>query len=102
MNIAQPEVTAAPGNTGVTIDAQRMIDGAGGYTVTGLSNDPGITVAPVSGQFDSDGSAAITVAITVAPSVPEDYYPVYLTTTVGQSSRTLTVLVCVEDNSGES
>lgn len=102
VNIAQPEVRAEPGKTAVTIDAQRMIDGAGGYVVTGVSNDPGITVVPVSGQFGADGSATIPVAITVAPSVPADYYLVYLATTVGQSSRTLTVLVSVENNSAGS
>ena len=81
----------------MTLDAQRMIDGAGGYTITGISADTGITAAPVSGQFGSDGSAAATVAITVAPSVPEEYYLVYLTTTVGASTRSSVVLVVVQD-----
>jgi hypothetical protein len=102
VNIADPVVRAAPGRTAVTLDAQRMIDGAGGYTVTGVSTDAGITVAPVSGQFGGDGSAEIPVVITVAPSVPEDYYLVYLTTTVGESTRRSTVLVSVENNSADS
>ncbi|WP_077086360.1 GH92 family glycosyl hydrolase [Mycobacterium rhizamassiliense] len=102
VNIADPVVSAAPGSTAVTVDAQRMIDGAGGYTVTGTSDDPGITVAPVSGQFGSDGAAAIPVVIAVAPSVPAGYYLAYLTTTVGESARKSTILVSVGDSSGDS
>ncbi len=99
-NVSRPIVTIAPGTTGtVTIDAQRMIDGAGGYTVTGTSSDSGITVAPRSGQFGSDGSAAVNVPITVARSVPEEYYLVDLTTTVGQSTRKSTVLVVAQAKS---
>ncbi|WP_322857915.1 GH92 family glycosyl hydrolase [Mycobacterium shigaense] len=101
-NIANPVVSARPGSTAVTVDAQRMSDGAGGYTVNGTSDDVGITVAQVSGQFDKDGSAAIPVVITVAPTVREGYYLVHLTTTVGESMRRLTVLVSVDDDSGDS
>jgi hypothetical protein len=53
----------------------------------------------VSGQFTADGSAGVTVPITVAQSVPEDYYLVSLTTTVGQSVRTSTVLVVAQTES---
>jgi hypothetical protein len=73
-----------------------MIDGPAGYTVTGTSSDSGITVAPASGQFAADGSTSVNVAITVAQSVPEEYYLVSLATTVGQSSRRSFVLVVVE------
>src|SRR5271166_2385574 len=52
VNVSRPIVTIAPGSKGtVKVDAQRMIDGAGGYTVTGTSSDSGITAAPASGQF---------------------------------------------------
>ena len=74
--------------------SQRMIDGAGDYTVTGTSSDSRITVAPASGHFAADGSAAVDVVIT-AQSVPEGYYLVSLTTTVGQSIRRSSVLVVV-------
>ena len=103
VNVSSPVVTIAPGSTGtVKLDAQRMIDGAGGYTITGTSSDTGITVAPASGQFGSDGSATVTVPITVAQSVPEEYYLVYLTTTVGQSVRRSIVLVVAQDGTDES
>jgi hypothetical protein len=103
VNVPGPIVTIAPGSTGtVTLDAQRMIDGAGGYTITGTSSDTGITVAPASGQFGSGGSAAVDVAITVAQSVPEEYYLVLLTTTVGQSVRKSIVLVVALADTGES
>ena len=95
VNVSQPIVTLAPGSTAaVKLDVQRMIDGAGDYTVTGTSSDSGITVAPASGHFAADGSAAVDVAIT-AQSVPEEYYLVSLTTTVGESSRRSLVLVVV-------
>jgi putative alpha-1,2-mannosidase len=97
INISRPIVTIAPGSTAtVKLDAQRMIDGAGDYTVTGTSFDSGITVAPASGHFAADGSTAVNVAITVAQSVPEEYYLVSLAATVGQSSRRSFVLVAVE------
>jgi predicted alpha-1,2-mannosidase len=97
VNISRPIVTIAPGSAAtVKLDAQRMIDGAGDYTVTGTSSDSGITVAPASGQFAADGSTSVNVAITVAQSVPEEYYLVSLATTVGQSSRRSFVLVVVE------
>jgi hypothetical protein len=96
-NVSQPVVTIAPGRAGsVTLDAQRMTEGKGGYTITGESSDVGITVAPTSGGFKSDGSATVAVPITVAQSVPEEYYLVYLTTTVGQSVRRSTVFVVVQ------
>lgn len=97
VNVDQPVVTIAPGHKGsVTLDAQRMTDGADGYAITGTSSDAGIGTQPVSGRFAADGSASVTVPITVARSVPEDYYLVSLTTTVGQSTRTSTVLVVTQ------
>ena len=102
VNVSRPIVTIAPGSKGtVKVDAQRMIDGAGGYTVTGTSSDSGITAAPASGQFAADGSAAVDVAITVAHSVPEQYYLVYLTTAVGESVRRSIVLVVAEAQAQE-
>ena len=102
VNVAHPIVTIAPGSTAsVKLDAQRMIDGAGGYTITGMSSISGIEAAPVSGQFGSDGSAAIMVAITVAQSVPEEPYLVYLTTAVGASTRTSIVLVLAAEEPDE-
>ena len=85
----------------MTVDAQRMIDNAGGYSITGLSTDAGITAAPVSGQFGAGGSATATVTISVAQSVPPDYYLVYLTTTVGESARRSVVLLSVGDTTGD-
>jgi predicted alpha-1,2-mannosidase len=97
VNVPRPILTIAPGSTAtVKIDAQRMIDGAGDYTVTGTSSDSGITVAPASGHFAADGSAAVNVAITAAHSVPDEYYLVTLTTTVGQSIRRSFVFVVVD------
>ncbi|PJE11754.1 MAG: hypothetical protein CK429_16670 [Mycobacterium sp.] len=96
INVARPLATITPGTTGtVTLDAQRMIEGPGEYTVTGTSYAPGITVAPVTGRFDANGGASVAVAITVAQQVPEGYYPVYLTAAVAGSSRYLTVMVDV-------
>ena len=103
VNISSPTVAIAPGSTAtVRLNAQRMVDGAGGYTVTGTSSASGITVAPASGQFGSDGSAAVSVAITVAPPVTEGYYWVYLTTTVGASIRRSVALVVVEVETDDS
>ncbi len=97
VNVTRPIVTIAPGRDGtVRLDAQRMIDGAGGYTISGTSADGGITVAPASGQFGSDGSAAVDVTIKLASTVPEAYYPVYLTTTVGETIRRSVVLVVAQ------
>ncbi len=100
VNVSRPIVTIAPGHdVTVKLDAQRMVDGAGGYTVTGTSTDGGITVAPASGQFGSDGSGAADITIKVAPSVPEAYYPVYLTTTVGETARRSVVFVITQAES---
>jgi len=106
VNIAHPVVTIPPGGTAsVTIDAQRMVDGAGGYAggyvVTGTANDPGITVAPIDGHFTSDGAARISVPIRVERSVPQEYYLVSLDTTVGQTVRRSVVLVVVMSGSDE-
>ena len=61
-----------------------------------MSSDSGITVAPVSGQFGADGSAAIDGRDHGAQSVPEGYYLVSLTTTVGQSIEKIgRSLLCV-------
>jgi len=96
VNVPRPIVTIAPGHTGtVKLDVQRMVEGAGGYTITGASSDSGIGATPVSGQFGADGSAGVDVTITVAPSVPEEYYPMSLSATVGQSARRSMVLVVV-------
>ncbi|MCV6976039.1 GH92 family glycosyl hydrolase [Mycobacterium bourgelatii] len=95
-NIAQPVVTIAPGaSENVQVDIQRMIDGPGDYAITGVSPIHGITVAATSGRFAGDGSAAADVAISVAPAVPAGYYWTALNATVGESSRTLYVLVTV-------
>ena len=103
VNISSPIVTIAPGSTAtVKLDAQRMVDAASGYTITGTSSASGITVAPASGQFGSDGSAAVSVAITVAPAVPEEYYWVYLTTTVGASIGRSVALVVVKAETDDS
>lgn len=100
VNVDQPVVTIAPGHTGtVTLDAQRMTDGPDGYAITGVSSDVGIGVKPASGRLAADGSASVTVPITVAQSVPEDYYLVSLTTAVGQSVRTSTVFVVAQNES---
>jgi hypothetical protein len=79
----------------VTVNVQRMIDRPGDYRITGKSYGGGISAAPVSGKFGSDGSATSTVAIKVAQSVPDGYYPLVLTTHVGKSARTFMLLVAV-------
>jgi hypothetical protein len=55
----------------------------------------------VSGQFANDGSAKPTVKITVAESVPEEYYLAYLAIAVGESTRRSIVFVIVQAESGE-
>lgn len=97
VNVSPGTVAIAPGSTGtVTLDAQRMLDDAGSsYTVTATPSPDGISVAPLSGQFAADGSASRAVAITVAPSTPPGQHPLVLTTTVGPSTRTFTLLVTV-------
>jgi predicted alpha-1,2-mannosidase len=103
VNVSDPIVTIAPGATGtIKVDAQRMIDGVGGYVISGMSSINGITATPASGQFASDGSAPVTVAITAAQSVPEAYHPLYLTTTVGESVRRSIVFVVAATGTGES
>jgi predicted alpha-1,2-mannosidase len=94
VNVPRPAVTIPPGGTGtVKVDLQRMTDGPGDYTVTGVSPQPGIAPSRSFGEFGPHGSATASVAITLTPSVPEDYYPVFLTTTVGGSVRRSMVLV---------
>ncbi|MDI3312738.1 MAG: GH92 family glycosyl hydrolase [Mycobacterium sp.] len=97
VNVVPDIVAVAPGTTAtVTVDAQRMIGGgAPDYTVTGTSYGAGIAVAPVSGRFAADGSATATVAISVAQSVLDGYYPVVLTTAAGKGTRTFMLLVAV-------
>lgn len=98
VNIARPIIGIVPGATGtVTVDAQRMIDGVDDYTVTPTSYVVGIAAEPLSGQFDDDGAVSASVAITVARSVPSGYYPIYVTTSAGDSARTLIVLVVVAE-----
>jgi hypothetical protein len=102
VNVRQPIVTIAPGHTRtVRIDAQRMIDGVGRFTVTGTSSDEAIKVAPVSGQFGAAGSATADVAITAAPSAREQYYAVFLTTSAGETTRNSMVFVAVANETGE-
>jgi predicted alpha-1,2-mannosidase len=96
VNVSPATVEIAPGSTRtVTVDAQRMIDGAGDFTVTGTSARPDITAAPVSGQFGPTGSATATVPITVGEAVPSGGYPVTLTAAVGEGTRTTMVIVAV-------
>ncbi len=103
VNVSLPIVAIAPGRTGtVTLDVQRMSDDAGGYTVTGAASSGEITVAPASGRFASDGSAAVKVAITVTRSQTEEYSLVVLITTVGDSVRRSTVLVASQAEADES
>ncbi len=98
VNISEPTVGLTPGSrAAVKLDLQRMIDGPGDYTVTGAPSDGRITTAPVSGHFGADGSASVDVVIT-AQSVPDGYYLVPLTTTVGQSSRKSLVFVVVQSD----
>jgi predicted alpha-1,2-mannosidase len=96
VNVSPAIAAIAPGTTrNVTVNAQRMTDGPGDYTITGTSYSAGITAARVSGQFAADGSATAAVAITVAHSVSDGYYPVVLTTTVGKGAGTFMLLVAV-------
>lgn len=102
VNVSPATVAIAPGTARtVTVDAQRMIDGPGDYTITATSSRAGITAAPVSGQFAADGSGTGTLAITVAQAVP-GYYGLALTTTVGASVRTSTVVVAVGQAASDS
>jgi predicted alpha-1,2-mannosidase len=97
VNVSPAIVAIAPGGTvNVTVDVQRMIDGPAGYTIIGASHRDGIKAAKAPGQFAADGSARATVAITVARSVPNGYYPLVLTTKVGGGTRTFKVLVTVD------
>jgi putative alpha-1,2-mannosidase len=95
VNVTEPVVTLAPGTSAaVKLDLQRMIDGAGDYTVTATPSDSRISVAPASGHFGGDGSAAVNLVVK-AQSPPEGYYMVLLTTTVGQISRKSSLFVVV-------
>jgi predicted alpha-1,2-mannosidase len=99
VNVSPAVVEIARGTKGnVTVDLQRMIDGPGGYTITGASDDEGIKAAKTSGQFAADGSASAKVAITVAQSVRDGYYPLVLTTKVGDGSRTFKLLVTIDQD----
>jgi hypothetical protein len=99
VNVSPAVVEIERGASGnVTVDAQRMVDDASGYTITGTSDVEGITVAKTSGQFAADGSVSASVAITVAQSVRDGYYPVVLTTKVGDDSRTFKLLVTVDQD----
>ncbi|HEY9305656.1 MAG TPA: hypothetical protein VIO95_15315, partial [Mycobacterium sp.] len=96
VNVSPDVVNIAPGGTvNVTVAIQRMIDGPGGYTITGASDNVGITAGKVSGQFAADGSARASVAVKVAQSVTNGYYPLVLTTRLGDGARTFTLLVTV-------
>jgi predicted alpha-1,2-mannosidase len=98
-NVSPAVVEIAPGATAnVTVNVQRMIDGPGGYAITGKSGIVGIKAAKASGQFAADGSGSATVAITVAQSVPSGYYPLILTTKVGDDTRTFKLLVTVDQS----
>jgi predicted alpha-1,2-mannosidase len=96
VNVSPGVVGIAPGSTRtVTVDAQRMAGGRGGYTVSATSYSEGITAASESGQFAADGSAIARVVIRVAQSVSRGYYPLVLTTRTGDSARTFMLLVAV-------
>jgi predicted alpha-1,2-mannosidase len=95
VNISPGVVHIAPGGrVDVTVAVQRMIDGPGGYTITG-SADKGIKAGKASGQFDGDGAAMATIDVKVAQSVTDGYYPLVLTTTAGDGARTFKLLVIV-------
>ena len=101
VNVSPGVVAIKPGATGtVTLDAQRMIEGPGDYSITATSYDKGITAAPVSGRFAADGSASQKVTIAVAQSVRDGYYPLVLTTTAGGRARTFMLLVAVGQVAG--
>ena len=96
VNVPFPMVSIAPGTTEhVSVDAQRMIDAAGEYAITGTSYSAGISAASVSGAFPANGSVRADIAITAAPSVPDGYYPVYLTARFGHTAKSFLVLVAV-------
>jgi predicted alpha-1,2-mannosidase len=99
VNVSPGIVEIAHGASGnVTVDLQRLIDGPAGYTITGDSDNKGIRAAKTSGQFAADGSARATVSITVARSVTDGYYPLELTTRVGDGARTFKLLVTVDQD----
>jgi hypothetical protein len=96
VNVSPAVVDIAPGaTTNVTVNVQRMVDGPGDFTITGKSGFAGIKADKASGQFAADGSGSATVAITAAKSVPGGYYPLVLTTKVGDGARTFKLLVTV-------
>jgi hypothetical protein len=96
VNVSPAVVAVDAGTTtDVTVNLQRMIDESGDYRITGKSYGEGISAAPVSGKFGADGSASSTVAIKVAQSVRDRYYPLVLTTKVGKGARTFMLLVAV-------
>jgi predicted alpha-1,2-mannosidase len=74
VNLSPAVVAVDPGtSTDVTVNVQRMVDGPGDYRITGKSYGEGISVAPVSGKFGTDGSGTSTVTIKVADSVRDGY-----------------------------
>ncbi|MCV7386322.1 glycoside hydrolase family 92 protein [Mycolicibacter longobardus] len=103
VNVTPAVAAIAPGGSAtVRLDAQRLTRGPDEYMITGSSADGGIAVAPLSGRFDTDGSTRQDLEITVARSVPDGNHRLVLTTTVGQSTRTFTMLIDVgESEAGE-
>jgi hypothetical protein len=86
-------------STNVTVSVQRMIDGPSDYRITGKSDGEGISAAPVSGKFGSDGSGTSIVSINVADSVRAGYYPLVVTTKASKGDRTF-ILVVVAGEGG--
>lgn len=102
VNVSPAVVGIAPGaSRTVIVDAQRMINSPGDYTITATPFSEDINVAPVSGQFAADGSTHQTVTVAVDPSMLDGYYPVVLTTTAGEGAEKFTFLVKVGEVDGD-
>lgn len=101
VNASPATAVVAPGSTRqVALDLQRMIGASADFAVDAASATAGITATSLKGQFAADGSAHGELAVTVAASVPDGYYPVNLTTTVGDATRSTTVLIAVTQPNG--
>ncbi|MEQ0646186.1 hypothetical protein ABLO07_15060, partial [Mycobacterium tuberculosis] len=97
VNSRYSSTDGTPNAAGTPKAASPPISAVDDYTVTPTSYVVGIAAEPLSGQFDDDGAVSASVAITVARSVPSGYYPIYVTTSAGDSARTLIVLVVVAE-----
>lgn len=101
MNASPAVVSATPGSRGsVTVDVQRMEAEVTDYSISASSPQPGVTAGTISGTLDGQGFSSKLISVQVAPLVPDGYYPLTLTVSAGERTRTQTVIVSVAREGG--